>query len=265
MDQESIEGALAGLPLGPIRYFESATSTNDLARDWARGAAPDLSLVIADEQTAGKGRSGRSWITPAGAALAFSLVLRPERGEGAGKWLPRLGGAAGLAIASAFESLFGLQPELKWPNDVLLRGKKAAGVLIEIDWDGDQAQSIVVGIGINVFERSIPRAEMLRFPATSLETEIGTQPDRLPILAEILQAFLAWRGRPADEVIRAWESMLAYKGRTVELSGERGQAHRGRLEGLERNGALRLRLPSGETVSPPSGDLTLRLVDSLPE
>jgi BirA family biotin operon repressor/biotin-[acetyl-CoA-carboxylase] ligase len=263
MDQKSLEDALAHLPLGPIRYFDSAPSTNDIAREWASQGAPDLALVVADEQTAGRGRSGRSWVTPRGAALAFSLVLRP--GEDAGDGLTRLSGVAGLAVATALRSLFQLQPKLKWPNDVLLGGKKGCGILTEVDWSGDRPQSAVVGTGINVFAGSTPPPELLRFPATSLEAELGFKPSRLLVLAEILHAFLAWRQRPADEIIHAWEGVLAYRGRVVELFGEQGRAAQGRIDGLDRNGYLRLRLPSGEVAIQSSGDLSLRLVDSLPE
>jgi BirA family biotin operon repressor/biotin-[acetyl-CoA-carboxylase] ligase len=265
MDQETIENALDGSTIGPVRFYESVASTNDLALAWGRQGAPDLALIVADEQTAGRGRSRRSWITPRGAALAFSLVLRPGPGEDVRAVLPRLGGIAGLSVVSACHSLYSLHPELKWPNDVLLRGKKVCGILTEVDWIGDQPQVVVVGIGVNVYSGSVPSPETVRFPATCLEAELGWRPDRLPILAAILHAFLDWRQKPADEVIRTWDALLAYRGMMVELSAQPGQAVQGRLEGLDINGTLRLRLPSGELASPPTGDLSLRLVDSPPE
>jgi BirA family transcriptional regulator, biotin operon repressor / biotin---[acetyl-CoA-carboxylase] ligase len=265
IDQEAVQAALSKLPLGPIHYFDTVTSTNDLARDWAEGGAPDLALIVADEQTAGKGRLGRSWLTPRGAALAFSLVLRPRPGEDAGEGLARLGGAAGLGVASAIRTYTGVKPELKWPNDVLLKGKKVCGILTEADWIGPRLRSVVLGIGINVLQGSVPPEDRLQFPATSLEAAAGQKPDRLHLLTEVLAAFLRWRDKPSAELISEWEANLAFKDIAVRVHPTPGEPYEGHIAGLDPQGRLLLKLDTGQVLHLPSGDISLRPVDSPPE
>src|SRR5664279_6508775 len=113
-----LQSILTGLPLGGLRYFDSIGSTNDDALAWARAGAPDFSLVVADAQTAGRGRLLRRWITNPGSALAFSLVLRPSTQES--ECLPRFSPLGAVAVRQALADLFGLPAEIKWPNDVLL-------------------------------------------------------------------------------------------------------------------------------------------------
>ncbi|MEO5887407.1 MAG: biotin--[acetyl-CoA-carboxylase] ligase, partial [Anaerolineales bacterium] len=121
MYQNELEKLLSNLPLGDIKYFDSIGSTNDEALAWAANDAKDLSLVIADEQTAGRGRLDRKWSTPPGTALAFSLILRPTVYE-----KPHLSRAVGWAALAVADSLWTRQltPQIKWPNDVLLLGRK---------------------------------------------------------------------------------------------------------------------------------------------
>ncbi|MDX1436287.1 MAG: biotin--[acetyl-CoA-carboxylase] ligase [Anaerolineales bacterium] len=265
MNQASLEAALADLPLGPIRYYDSIGSTNEAARAWAGLGAPDLSLIVADEQTAGKGRARRSWQTPAQTALAFSLILRPPSGKLTEGLSTHLSGACGLAVSSSINKMFTLESEIKWPNDVLIGGKKVCGILIESDWSGDRQLAIVAGIGVNIFKESVPPPAELRSPGTSLEHELGYKPERLSILAEILQAFITWRQSTPQEVIAAWQKVLAYDGRLVQVSPEDGPPYQGMVAGLDENGFLRVRLRSGETVKLASANLSIRLVDSPPE
>src|SRR5258706_10873270 len=133
------------MPIGEIRYFESICSTNDEAIAWAAIGAPDLSFVIADEQTAGRGRLNRKWFTPKETALAFSLILYPASNS-------LLSWTVGLAALSIADSLLkhGLTPRIKWPNDILLNGKKVAGILIETVWSGTEIDSLVIGMAMNV-------------------------------------------------------------------------------------------------------------------
>ena len=122
-----LQSILTGLPLGGLRYFDSIGSTNDEALAWARAGAPDYSLVVADTQTAGRGRLQRRWVTNPGAALAFSLVLWPAPQER--QCLPRFSPLGAVAVRQALAVVFGLPAEIKWPNDVLLGRCKVAGVL----------------------------------------------------------------------------------------------------------------------------------------
>lgn len=257
MNESSLKKSLSKLNLGGLRYFDSIGSTNDEALAWAAGGANDFSLVVADEQTQGRGRLDRKWFTPAGSALAFSLILRPSAPE-----LPHLSRTVGLAALSAAGSCLklGLAPRIKWPNDILVNGKKTAGILVETVWAGDEADSLVVGMGMNVYKPSVPPMDSLHFPATSLENELGNEPPaREQILREILTAFLSWREKiGAGELVRAWEEMLAFRGEQVQIQSGGGAHVTGRLDGLESDGSLRLRGEHDNSVIIRFGDVKLR-------
>lgn len=277
MDQASLENALAGLPIYQIRYFDQLGSTNDEAARWAGEDALDLALVAADEQTSGKGRLGRKWITPLGAALAFSLVLRPEATEV--QVLPRWSALGALAVCEAIRERYALQAEIKWPNDVLLGGRKVAGILAEAAWSGEKPTSLVLGIGVNVTSAAVSEAALpkaaLAFPAACIEEFVGQPVDRLQLLRSILKQVLVWRGRlDKPEFVAAWESRLAYRGDWVqfvpgEIGAEMapslqnhhpGQVVEGRLIGLTPDGALKLNTPAGEEIVVHAGDVRLRPV-----
>ena len=170
MNDIHFEKWLSSLPLSAFRYYDTLGSTNDEALVWASQGAPDFSLIIADEQTSGRGRMDRKWFTPPQSALAMSLILRPtaiERTHPA-----RTTGLLALSLAESLRKL-GLIPQIKWPNDVLLSGRKVAGILVETTWMGDELDAMVLGMGVNVLNASIPPADQLLFPATSIETELG--------------------------------------------------------------------------------------------
>jgi BirA family biotin operon repressor/biotin-[acetyl-CoA-carboxylase] ligase len=239
MNEKKLRAALQDLPLSEIRYYPSIPSTNDEALAWATEGAADFSLVIADEQTAGRGRAGRKWYTPPGAALAFSLILRPSPAEQA--HLSRMVGLAAVSLAFSLERS-GLQPRIKWPNDVLLLQRKVAGILVETVWSGTQADCVVIGIGLNVLHTSIPPAEELQFPAISLEEVLGSPPAREILLHDILLQLVEWRPRLGDnELIAAWAERLAYRGETVFIWQGEANPRQGILLGLEPDGSLRLR------------------------
>ncbi len=261
MDEKSLQTTLADLPLGGLRYFDSTGSTNDLALAWAAESAPDFSLVAADEQTSGRGRSGRTWYTPAGSALAFSLILQPNGSE---REHPVFFTALGaLALAETLSKNFGLPASIKWPNDVLVRGRKVAGILIETVWLGDVVESVVLGMGVNVLSASVPPAKTLDFPATSLEDETGHTIDRPALLRGILSELVAWRARLGSPgFITAWEERLAYRGQQVQTWDPNGQnpPRNGQLLGLGADGSLLLRGENGESYSVHFGDVRLRPV-----
>jgi BirA family biotin operon repressor/biotin-[acetyl-CoA-carboxylase] ligase len=242
LDAYAIRAALSGLPLGGLRVLQSTGSTNDDALAWADSGAPHLSLVAADEQTAGRGRGSRKWITPPGTALAFSLLLR---GAGASPSSGRLAGLGAMAAADACE-VFGLKPEIKWPNDVLLNGRKVAGVLVESRWNGDELDASVIGVGMNVLAGSAPPDEEVLHPATSLEDCFGIMPDRVRVLRLIVEAILKWLPQlQEDAFLRGWEHRLAYRGKPVRLVQDGVEAITGTLEGLDDDGSLRIRAEQG--------------------
>ena len=258
MDVHSLERALADLPIGGLRYFERISSTNDEALRWAEAGASDLSIVIADEQTAGRGRRNRSWFTPAGAALAFSLVIRPPLYTTLDSSNPpqspgsvsRLTAVGALAISDALREGYDLDVKIKWPNDVLVDGRKLAGVLVETTWIGDQLTAAVLGMGINVAPASVPAENSTTTPATCVETAIRRQVSRLNLLQSIVSQVIKWRLHlDSDNFQQAWENKLAYRGEWVNINPENGIKDQppaeGKVLGLDQDGCLILRSREG--------------------
>ena len=247
---------LAGLPLGDFRYYRTIGSTNDEALTWAVQNAPDLSLIVADEQTSGRGRMDRKWFTPPDSALAMSLILHPSRDE---RTHPSR--TTGLLAVSLTETLreLGLAPQIKWPNDVLLNGHKVAGILVESAWTGENLDALVLGMGVNVLNTSIPPAEELLFPATSIETELGKPIDRTHLLRSILEKALVWRPELGTaRFLKAWDENLAFRGQQVQVEDGGGNSVTGELLGLEADGSLRIRDEHGKSVTVHFGEVYLR-------
>lgn len=238
MNEAEIRAALGNVPLSGLRFFEQIGSTNDEAAAWAAEGAGDFALVVADEQTAGRGRSGSRWFTPPGTALALSVVLRPPLAQPG--LFGRLAGLGALAVADACE-MQGLGPEIKWPNDVLLGGRKVAGVLVESIWSGESLEASILGIGFNVEAGAVPPDHLISYPATSFEQVLGHPADRVAILSQVLTSMYRWRNRlEGDEFIRAWERRLAFLGKPVVLRQADGALVNGILRGLAPDGAARL-------------------------
>lgn len=262
IDAQALQQALAPLPLGPIRFHRQVGSTNDLAMAWVAAGAPDLSVVVAEEQTAGRGRAGRRWYTPPGAALALSVILRPPRGGPPGL-APRVTALGALAVSEAVRDGWGLDARLKWPNDVLVHGRKIAGVLAEATWQGDRLQAVILGIGVNVTPRAVPPPEAVQFPVASLEEVVDDRVDRLALLQAVLRGVLDWRPRLHEPAfIARWQERLAYLGERVEVTPPEGPAHIGRLRGLDEHGGLILASENGEIRTFHTGDVRqMRPVD----
>ncbi len=274
MDQLSLEAVLADLKLPALCFFATIDSTNNEANRWIEQGAPHLALIVADEQTAGRGRSGRHWITPPGAGLAFSLLLHSPMLDAA--CVSRLTGLGALAVQHALQVKYSLQTEIKWPNDVLLNGRKVAGVLVETHWIGDVFRSAIIGIGINISAGSIEAvnraAEELSYPATCVEAETTHPVNRLDLLHDILQELLSQLPRlPDADFIGEWESVLAFRNQWVELTGNVDSPNKdkrdltrsklvGKVLGLTVDGCLRLLTSSGVSVIEPVGDILLRPV-----
>lgn len=257
MNESSLKKSLSKINISDLRWFDSIGSTNDEALAWAASGAKDLSIVIADEQTQGRGRLNRRWFTPKGSALAFSLILRPSQ-----SLRPHLSRIVGLAALSIAESCLkhSLAPHIKWPNDILLNGRKTAGILVESVWSGEDVDSLVIGMGINVYKDSVPPADMLQFPATSLEEILGYEPPaREEILFSVMDALIRWRERlGTDELIHVWEELLAFRGKQVEVKAGSEIPVTGTVDGLESDGSLRLKDPHNNSVIVRFGDVSLR-------
>ncbi len=261
MPEDVLQPYLAGLPLGAWRFLDTIGSTNDVALAWAQSGAPDMALVIADHQSAGRGRFQRRWVTHPGSALAFSLVLRPTPLEL--QYLSHFAALGAIAIWQALAEDWGLAAQIKWPNDILLDRQKAAGILIENTWLGDQLQGLVMGIGLNISPQSVPPPDQLMYPATCLESALGHAVDRWSVLRSILLNLARWRLRlGSPEFFKTWEDCLAFKDEWVRVSGAGGPDRVGRVAGLSPSGSLRLVDSQGKEFLVDAGDVSLRTVDS---
>ncbi len=239
------------------RYYryESLGSTNDEARRLAALGEPEVAVVVAEVQTAGRGRVGRVWVTPPRGAVAMSLILRPRVAPAQLTQMAMLGG---LAVAEGIRATCGVAAELKWPNDVLVAGRKVAGVLAEASFAGEQLDWVVLGMGVNVNAGPPAVALDASRAATCLAAEAGYLLERESVMSAILSAFdvrYAQLGTPA--LAAAWEGLLAMRGKRVEARGPAGTVT-GRLEGVTAEGAAVLRLASGESRVILAGDMHLR-------
>jgi BirA family biotin operon repressor/biotin-[acetyl-CoA-carboxylase] ligase len=258
INSQRLESGLPVEGLGETLYvFSTIGSTNDEAKAFAEKGAPHGTLVVADEQSQGRGRSDRQWHTEQGSGLALSLILRPVSVASADSTLTVLGA---LAVVESLTNL-GVEAWIKWPNDVIVSDGKLAGVLVETSWLGNEMDYAIMGIGVNVHPGSIPQTK-LDFPATCVDHAVGDRVDRIDLLFDILGNLGSlYRAVGSEELVESWEKYLAYLHEQVLLRGE-GSTMVGRLEGLEKNGRLRIRLDSGETILVGEGDLSLRPIDS---
>ena len=233
---DDFPAAAAGFP-DPFRLMvrETAASTNDEVRTLAQNGAPGGLVLLALQQTAGRGRRGAAWFSPPGESLAFSILVRPE--EPKALW-PRLALATGLAVAEAVES-FGPAPGIKWPNDVWIGKRKVAGILVEAGRD-----FAVVGIGLNVNTREFP-TEVADI-ATSLHAETGRDLRRHEVLAAIIRRFARRQsqiGADFGEVIAAVRQRCVLTGHRVSFTTSSGPGQ-GTVEGIAPAGELMLRTPA---------------------
>ena len=258
MNATLLEEYFSSIPLGALRYYDTLGSTNDEALALCSQGVPDFSLVVADEQTEGRGRMDRKWFTPPQSALAMSLILHPMDSER--EHPARTTGLLALSLVDSLRKLE-LEPQIKWPNDVLLANRKVAGILVELSWVGEELEAMVLGMGVNVLKPSVPPAEGLLFPATSIETELGHPVERIDLLRDILVNVVNWRPRlGTDAFLNAWEESLAFRGQQVEVGGGSENTIIGELTGLNPDGSLNLRDAQEKSVIVQFGEVHLRPV-----
>jgi BirA family biotin operon repressor/biotin-[acetyl-CoA-carboxylase] ligase len=255
-DELKLKAALRDLVLGGLRFFPSIGSTNDEALAWATAGAKDMSLIVADEQTAGRGRMGRKWFTPPGSALAFSLIIRPQEREL--EAIGRFSGLGALALVGALKK-HGVAAQIKWPNDVLIGEKKTAGILVETVWMGDEVDSVALGMGVNVALESVPPPEGLNFPATCVQSEGPSALPRFDLLKALLVELISLRAALAsDGFLRAWEEALVFRDKPVCIWVGETEPVTGQIQGLEMDGSLRVKTLWGEIRVIRFGEVHLR-------
>lgn len=169
-----------------IHSYHTVKSTNLLAYKLAETGSPEGAMILSEKQTAGKGRMGRSWFSPAKSGLWMSLILRPHIPPSK---MPGLSICAGLALAQTVQKLFGLEAKLKWPNDCLIGQRKFAGILVELSAEMDQVRFAIMGIGINVNQKRVDFPGDLKKKATSISIELGEKVARLELLKHFLERF----------------------------------------------------------------------------
>ncbi len=257
LSPDSIRSGLATRFVGQtVYYWPAIGSTNDELKRLADEGAPEGTLAIADEQTAGRGRLGRTWVAPPGSSLLMSLLFRPD-------WLAparaqQITMLCALAAADAVAAIAGTQPSLKWPNDLLLDGKKLAGVLTELSFAGDELAWAVVGVGLNVAVDFAGQPQVAA-TATSLSMAAGRSVSRLSLLHAYLSGVEARYDalRAGQSPHGEWAARLATSGQAVTVHAPDG-VYQGIAESVDETGALLLRQPSGEVVRMLAGDVTMK-------
>ena len=235
-----------------VIYYPSLASTMEVAKQEAQQGAAEGTIIIADEQTAGKGRMKRLWLSPEG-SIALSVILYPDM-----VYLPSIVMLASLAVVHGIEAVTGLKAQVKWPNDVLVRGKKVCGILVEGELRRHNVDYAILGIGVNVNLRLADFPEILPI-ATSLSDELGREVSRLELvrwlLVEIERLYLALR--VGESIYEEWRDRLVTLGRRV--SAKWGTtSYEGIAESVDRDGSLLLRNLDGNLTRIVAGDVTLR-------
>jgi len=233
-----------------VFYYHKLTSTMDKAREVARHGASEGTVIIAGEQTAGKGRLKRAWLSPPG-NIALSIVLYPDITS-----LPHLIMIASLAVVKAVEEVAGVKTQIKWPNDILINGKKVGGILIENEVKGDKVVYSIIGIGINI-NLEVDAYPEISATATSLKSK--DKNFRINIIQTLLIEFERFylklpEGRPIYE---AWSSRLVTLGKKVRATTGR-KVIEGIAEAVDESGALFIRQSNGTLERVIAGDVTLR-------
>ena len=234
-----------------LYYYHRLATTMETAKELVKKGADEGAVVIAGTQTAGRGRIGRTWLSPEG-SLAMSVILKPSLDK-----LPQLIMIASLAVVRAIKNVAGIETQIKWPNDVLIKGKKVCGILIENEVKGGKVNFAIIGIGINI------NFEPLAFPeiaeiATSLSHELGTELSKIELtsalLSELEQLYLETQtGVP---IYREWQKNMETLGRWIQVDTGKTM-EQGTAETVTESGNLILRRTDGSVVEISAGDVTV--------
>src|SRR6202163_2398617 len=252
MLRQRLKGSLFGKR---IYHFFKTDSTNRVALELGHAGEPEGAVVLAEEQTAGRGRAGNTWHSERATGIYATLLLRPRL---APVQAPLLTMMAGLSAHAAIQGVSGLNVDLKWPNDLLVNGKKVGGILTEMHAEPTQVRFVIVGIGINVNQEKFPAD--LTGKSTSLRMETGRPQSRLEVLVQFLRQFerdyQEMLREGAKSVVKRFEATSSYtRGKRVRVTNGR-ESFTGVTAGLEEEGLLRVKRDTGETTTVIAGDIT---------
>ncbi|MDO5344718.1 MAG: biotin--[acetyl-CoA-carboxylase] ligase [Lachnospiraceae bacterium] len=255
---EEVESRLTTVWAGrPVKYFEEITSTNQYAKRIGEEGAPEGTLVVADEQTQGKGRSGRSWTMPRGTAIAMTLLIRPKLPPSRISMVTLV---MGLAVARACRKLYGLPAGIKWPNDVVIHGKKLCGILTELSAEMTYVNYVVIGIGINVNVKQFP--EEIQEKATSLFLELGRETGRAELIASCMEYFEGYYEKfiqtgDLSLLMDEYNELLLNRDQKVRVL-EPGQEYTGTAQGINQVGELLVVKEDGTRTVVYAGEVSVR-------
>ena len=243
-----------------LYYYASTDSTNTRIRNLADEGAEEGALAVADMQTAGRGRRGRTWLSPSGVSIYMSLLLKPDIDAGSA---PMITLVMALAVARGISIVTGLETKIKWPNDIVVNGRKVCGILTEMNMEADYIRSVVVGIGINVNQESVDEfPEEIRQTATSLRIESGHTISRASIVAETMAAFEEYydiflRSGDLSALRSEYDSRLISVGKSVRVLDPK-QEYEGISRGINDIGELIVETSDGTTKCVYAGEVSVR-------
>jgi BirA family biotin operon repressor/biotin-[acetyl-CoA-carboxylase] ligase len=237
-----------------VIYKEKIDSTNTSAFRLALGGEPEGACIIAETQETGKGRLGRKWFSPVGKNLYLSVVLRPKIHPSRVYPITFI---SSLAVYDTIEMSTGIQPTLKWPNDVLIKGKKVCGTLIELSTEADLVRFVIVGIGFNINMKEEEIDKDIQQKATSLFMETKKIYERASVcgilLTNLEKYYSVFEKRGEKEICEIWEKQAAIKGKYMEIT-QMGESYKGVSEGIDRDGAMLLNI-NGQIKKIIAGDV----------
>ena len=268
--QEVIEKQLDFLDIEKIREYtnckwmakevvllEETGSTNVEAAKLAQQGMDHGTVVIADRQTCGKGRRGRSWHTPGNTSIAMSFLLKPQLEA---EYASMLTLVQAMAVAEAVEEVTALKSQIKWPNDILINEKKVCGILTEMNLSGNEISSIIIGTGINVNQGSFP--EEIREIATSLKNESGKAQCREKLIGALCEKFEQYyeqflTTKDLSCIIEEYNARLVSVGRSVRVLDPKGE-YTGEAIGINAQGELQVRQDDGKIINVYAGEVSVR-------
>lgn len=241
----------------PLHFYQELGSTNIQAKLEAEDGAAEGTLVMADMQTAGRGRRGRAWSSPAGVNLYFTLILKPSYGaeQASGVTL-----VMALAVAAGIREASGVRAEIKWPNDIVVNGRKVCGILTEMSVERNVIRYVVIGVGVNVGLQEFPRE--VAGTATSLQAECGREVSRDRLAENIMAAFEKYYESyllqgDLSGVLAEYDSLLVNRGEKVRVLDPKGE-YQGLALGINARGELLVEREDGTVAAVYAGEVSVR-------